>query len=148
MRYTAEFPVRFGDIDRAGVIYYPQFFHYFHQTFEDWFGDALGVPYSDVVVGRGLGFPSVRVETDFLAPLRYGDRVRVELTLADIGSKSITVQYVATRAADGVRVAVARIVKVAVENESFRSVPIPDDLRERFQRFRAGEEGAPEQKQK
>jgi 4-hydroxybenzoyl-CoA thioesterase len=45
MKFSAEFSVRFGEIDQARVVYYPRFFHYFHQTFEEWFARALGVSY-------------------------------------------------------------------------------------------------------
>ena len=34
MKFSAEFSVRFGEVDQARVVYYPRFFHYFHQAFE------------------------------------------------------------------------------------------------------------------
>ena len=83
--FTSDFTVRFGEVDRAQVLYYPRFFHLFHQTFEEWFGGALGVPYPEVVDNENLGFPTVKVETEFLKPLRYGDRVRIVLELVAIG---------------------------------------------------------------
>ena len=67
MKFSAEFSVRFGEIDQARVVYYPRFFHYFHQAFEEWFARALGVSYPDLVLKENIGFPSVRVETEFLA---------------------------------------------------------------------------------
>ena len=30
-------PVRFADVDHAGIVYYPRFFHYFHMAFEELF---------------------------------------------------------------------------------------------------------------
>ncbi|MDH3215623.1 MAG: acyl-CoA thioesterase [Candidatus Krumholzibacteria bacterium] len=138
MKYATEFAVRFGDIDQAGVVYYPRFFHYFHQAFESWFEDALGVSYSELVVAQDLGFPTVRLETEFKAPLRYGDRIRIELELVDIGKKSLTVRYTAIRLSDGVISARADIKTVAVRNDGFTSVTIPEQWRQRFERFRAG----------
>ena len=138
MTYVTEFTVLFGEIDQAGVVYYPRFFHYFHQTFERWFGEALGVPYSTVVTDENLGFPSVRVDTEFVKPLRYGDRFKVELTLADVGDRSITVQYRVTRLPDGEHVAQATVKKAAIRSDAFRSVPIPQEWRDRFERFRSG----------
>lgn len=135
MIFSAEFDVRFGDIDHARVVYYPRFFHYFHQAFEDWFGRALGVSYPDLVAREHLGYPSVRVETEFLKPLRYGDRVRVDLELAEIGTTSITVRYTLVRLADGAVSARATITNVAID-DNFRPMPIPAAWRERFERFR------------
>jgi 4-hydroxybenzoyl-CoA thioesterase len=135
--YAAEFTIRFGEIDQAGVVYYPRFFHYFHQTFESWFGDALGVPYSVLVTGQNLGFPSVSVQTEFSNPLRYGDTVKIELDLVDIGSRSITLQYTAVRLSDGAVSAKARIKKVAVQNDTFSSIEIPGEWLERFKAFQS-----------
>jgi 4-hydroxybenzoyl-CoA thioesterase len=136
MKFVTELPVRFGEIDHAGVVYYPRFFHYFHQAFEEWFGQALGVPYSDLVIKEGIGFPSVRVESEFVAPLRYGDRIRVEIEVADVGRSSLTLRYVLVRLPDGAVSARATIKTVAISNDSFASVTIPDAWRRRFERFR------------
>ena len=135
MIYKIEFPVRFGDVDHARVMYYPRFFHYFHQAFESWFSDALGVSYPELVTKQNIGFPSVKVETEFKKPLRYGDRVRIELELVNVGSKSITCQYTATRLPDDVLCARATITTVAIDNDTFKSIAIPDQWRDRFRRF-------------
>ena len=137
MKFTTELPVRFGEIDQAGVVYYPRFFHYFHQAFEEWFRQALGIPYPDLVRKEGIGFPSVRVETEFMKPLRYGDRARVHIEVLEVGKKSLTLGYELVRVPDGEVSARATIKTVAIDNASFSSVPIPDAWRERFERFRA-----------
>lgn len=137
MTYSTEFAVRFGEIDYARVVYYPWFFHYFHQAFERWFEEALGKSYPDLVTVEDIGFPSVKIECDFVAPLRYGDRVRIEITLVDVGKKSLTLRYRAVRLPDGVECARATITTVAIHNDSFKSITIPDEWRERFERYRS-----------
>jgi 4-hydroxybenzoyl-CoA thioesterase len=136
MKFSAEFSVRFGEIDQARVVYYPRFFHYFHQTFEEWFVRALGVSYPDLVLKENIGFPSVRVESEFLKPLRYGDHIRVDLELLDIGRSSITVGYTIIRLTDGTTSARATVKNVAINNDSFAPVPISDEWRRRFEKFR------------
>jgi 4-hydroxybenzoyl-CoA thioesterase len=136
MKFSAEFSVRFGEIDQARVVYYPRFFHYFHQTFEEWFARALGVSYPDLVLKENVGFPSVRVESEFLKPLRYGDTIRVDLELLDIGRSSITVAYTIVRLSDGATSARATVKNVAINNDSFAPVPISDEWRQRFEKFR------------
>ena len=138
MTFAHEISVRFGDIDQARVVYYPVFFHYLHQTFEEWFEKALGVSYPHLVVKENIGFPSVRVETEFRKPLPYGERVRVELRVVEVGTRSITLDYHVVRLSDGVTSARARVTTVAVDNDTFRSVPIPAHWRERFERFMNG----------
>ncbi len=136
MKFSAEFSVRFGEIDQARVVYYPRFFHYFHQTFEEWFAGALGVSYPDLVLKENVGYPSVRVESEFLAPLRYGDRIRVELELKDIGRTSITLGYTIVRLTDGAISARATIKNVAIDNDTFKRVAISDAWRRRFEQFK------------
>ncbi len=137
MIFETEFTVRFGEIDHARVVYYPRLFHIFHQTFEEWFDKALGVSYPTLVVDENIGFPSVKIETEFRKPLRYGDRVRVSLELEAIGSKSLTCRYSMTRLPDGEHAASARITTVAINNDTFESIVIPDVWRARFEAFKS-----------
>jgi 4-hydroxybenzoyl-CoA thioesterase len=140
MTFTSDFTVRFGEVDRAQVMYYPRFFHLFHQTFEEWFGGALGVPYPEVLNNENLGFPTVKVETEFLKPLRFGDRVRIVLELVAIGEGSLTLSYTAVRLADGEVAARATVKKATIENDTFRPVTIDDVWRQRFERFQRGDQ--------
>src|SRR5262249_60482134 len=51
MPYRSRHPVRFGDVDHAGIVYYPQFFIYFHEAFEDFF-NSNGLPYDQLLNQR------------------------------------------------------------------------------------------------
>ena len=39
MAFRTSIKVRFGDVDHAGIVYYPRFYIYFHEVYVD----ALGV---------------------------------------------------------------------------------------------------------
>ena len=56
MIFTVERTVRFGECDPAGVLYYPVYFNWVHETMEIWFEEALHVPYRDAL--QTHGFPS------------------------------------------------------------------------------------------
>jgi 4-hydroxybenzoyl-CoA thioesterase len=90
------------------------------------------------VDNENLGFPTVKVETEFLKPLRYGDRVRIVLELVAIGEGSLTLSYTAIRLADGEIAARATVKKATIENDTFRPVTVDDVWRERFKRFQSG----------
>ena len=79
MAYTSVQKIRFDDVDGAGIVYYPRFFHLCHAAMEDFFDDAAPFSYPDMINKRRLGFPSVRIDADFSAPLMYGDVVIVTL---------------------------------------------------------------------
>jgi len=128
-------PVRFGDVDHAGIVYYPRFFHYCHVAFEELFG-ASG--YRHLLDERKIGFPAVHVEFDFSTPLRFGDTIEVSITTATLGRSSVTFAYEVTRVEDRAACARARVTVVAIDMRSFSPLPIPDDLRALFQGLDSG----------
>jgi len=136
MQFRTQVQVRFGDVDHAGIVYYPQFFIYFHEAFEDFF-DENGHAYHLMLNQRHVGFPTVHIETDYKLPLRYGDALDIELSVPKVGARSATFLYVVFRHRDGQQACRAEITCVCVDMQSFRATSIPDDLRELFARFKS-----------
>ena len=133
MAFHYEFPVRFGDVDHAGIVYYPRFFHYTHIAFEELFGEG---EYRRMLQDRKLGFPTVSAQCDFKRPFRYGDKVAVAVTLDRLGTTSVTLRYVLSRAGDtGGSCAEARITTALIDLSTFQSVTIPPDFREMFSKL-------------
>lgn len=130
-------PVRFDDVDHAGIVYYPRFFHYFHLTFEEFFRERVGArAYAELLDQRRIGFPAVSTECEYSAPLRFGDEVIIELSVERIGGRSVGFCYRASTTQGPV--AVARVVCAVVDLDKFQSVTVPDDLRELFGSLRSG----------
>src|SRR5688572_17580499 len=97
--FRATFPVRFADVDHAGIVYYPRFYHYFHIAFEEFFRARLGqAAYLEILEQRRIGFPAVHTSCDYHAPLRFGDLVEVEMGVERLGGKSIRFRYRTRRA--------------------------------------------------
>jgi 4-hydroxybenzoyl-CoA thioesterase len=119
-------PVRFADIDHAGIVYYPRFFHYFHVAFEELWRSRIGpAAYSDIIDRERVGFPAVRAECDFKAPLKFGDTADIEVSIPRLGSKSITFRYRIFRASDRALCAEGQVVCAVVDLAKFVSVAIP-----------------------
>jgi 4-hydroxybenzoyl-CoA thioesterase len=89
MAFKAHIKVCFGDIDYAGIVYYPRFLHYFHVALEEFFNAELDTDYPTILKKHRLGFPTVHLETDFSSPLSYGDEIMVEVRVIKIGKTSI-----------------------------------------------------------
>lgn len=131
--FRARFPVRFSDVDHAGIVYYPVFYHYFHVAFEEMFRARLGArAYVELLDDRKIGFPAVATKCSYRAPLRFGDEVEVEMATARIGDKSVTFAYSARRQPGGELSAEGEVVSAVVDLANFRAVPLPDDLRRLF----------------
>ena len=135
--------VRFNHCDPAGIVFYPRFFEIAHEAEEDWFRDAIGVPFRELISVRREGFPVVAVTTRFHAPSRLGDDLDVAIGVARIGGASLDVHYALSCAGEA-RVDI-RTTIVHTDLATGRPVPIGDDLRRRFEAFRiepSGTEGA------
>ncbi|MEL6342742.1 MAG: thioesterase family protein [Myxococcota bacterium] len=137
MTYRHRRVVRFGECDPAGAVYFPVFFDWFHQAMEAWFEDALGLSYADVVQRTGL--PAAHTKADFKSVIRFGDVVFVELRVARLGGRSLTLRFSVVDDAGQLR-ATGETVCVAIPREpdggfAFSAAAIPDDLRARIEAF-------------
>jgi 4-hydroxybenzoyl-CoA thioesterase len=134
MKHSVQLTVRFGEVDAAGIVYYPRFFNYFHVAFEEFFTKCVGVPYDQLIGKDRLGFPTVRVECDFGAPLHHGELIDVEMTISKIGRSSFTSAYRVLRA--GKLCARAEITTATVDLDKMEAIPIPDSYRAVLERYR------------
>jgi 4-hydroxybenzoyl-CoA thioesterase len=132
--FVRELPVRFPDVDFARVVYYPRFFDFCHQVFEDFFAAEVGVPYAHMLQQRKVGYPSVHASADFKFPLRFGDVVRIEMTTDSVGERSITSRY--RFFLQSTLCAELKVVTAPIDLERFTGMKVPDDVRAAFERFR------------
>lgn len=119
--------VRFEEVDAAAIVFFGRFMSYGHEAMEALFGTLPG-GYHGVVVGRRIGFPAVHVEADYMAPLRFGDTVRISLDVTKIGTTSCTFRYRMQRQ-DGVAVATLHHTCVCCALEGPTKIPFPADVR-------------------
>jgi len=122
--------VCFGDIDNAGIVYYPRFMHYFHLAMEEFFSSQMGIDYAEVLHQRKLSLPTVHVQADFRRRLRYGDQINIEVTVVNVGRTSITWGYRGYRMAGEEEMVVeGENVTVCVHPDTFEKTDLPEWLR-------------------
>ena len=132
MPFSTRITVRFGDTDPAGLVYYPNIFHYFHIALEEFFAARCGVSYQKLLTDERIGFPTVKTETQFFVPLVYGDSVDVEIFVSGTRNSSATFEYSARRASDQTLCARATQIHVAMNLDTRRALRIPDQYRRAF----------------
>lgn len=119
--------IRFGQCDPAGIVYTPNFFDIFNVAVEQWYGDALGIDYYDLIRNRRTGLGYVNAFADFFLPCRMGDELDIAVDVARIGNTSFGLILHAFREEhEALR---GRLAVVTTSLVSHRPVPIPDDLR-------------------
>jgi 4-hydroxybenzoyl-CoA thioesterase len=124
--------LRFGDLDLAGIVYYPRYLHFCHIGMEEYFEHVVGTGYPAFLAEHGLGLPAVRTEVEHRRPIRYGDRVELEVEVLRVGSSSVEWRHRFWHAGFEKPSTECRIVTVLVEMKSFEKRPIPDWLRARL----------------
>ena len=134
MAFRSAHKIRFGDIDRAGIVYYPRFLHYFHIALEEFFGYGLGIDYPTVVNAHRIGLPTVHLETDFFKPLRYGDEIEIEVRVLKIGKTAITFGYRVFRQNETEPRVSGHNVTVCLNMDTFEKRLIPDWLEDRLRK--------------
>ncbi len=126
--FSRERLIRFSDCDPAGIVFYPQYFVMFNGLVEDWFNEQLGVIYSDLISERRIGVPTVRLEVDFKAVSRLGDKVSLQLQVERVGGASLTLDLRCVGADDSLRMSMRQVL-VTTSLVSHRAVEIPADIR-------------------
>lgn len=130
MPFSTRITVAFGDTDPAGLVYYPNLLHYCHLAMERFFAECCGIPYSDLIEKEHIGFPTVKIEAEFLTPLIYGDDADIAVEVAAIGNSSLSLVYTIQRLRDQVVCARVEQVHVAMSVQTKKSQSIPSYLRE------------------
>ena len=136
MAFRSNLKIRFGDIDRAGIVYYPRFMHYFHVAKEEFFISELNIQYHEFIEKHRIGLPTVHLETDFSKPFRYGDDIEVEVTVQKFGKSSITFGYRVFKKGGSRPHIIGHNVTVCINMDTFKKIEIPDWLRQRLEKCR------------
>jgi 4-hydroxybenzoyl-CoA thioesterase len=143
MTFAHTFSITFGDADPAGIAYYPRILNFCHEAFERLFESELGRHYAQVFLGDNVGYPTVRLEVDFRAPMRFGDAMRVEVDVAEVTRRTVTFLYRFVRVSDGTLCAEAKNVTVATDRLRFRAVDVPSDHAAMFRKHLRSAAGVP-----
>jgi 4-hydroxybenzoyl-CoA thioesterase len=125
--FPTEYLIRFSHCDPGGIVHFPRYFDMINAAVEDWFARALALPFDTMHMDRRFGFPIVHTQCEFLKPCRIGERLVLELSVARIGRASLDLAFCG-RIAGEERLR-ARNVRSMMSLETYRALPIPDELR-------------------
>lgn len=131
MTQAASHKVRFGDVDGAGIVFYPRYCEMLNASVEEWFEHDLGVSFSELHMKRRLGCPTVSLQCEFLAPSKLGEELTIEVTPTEIGRTSCKVNYM-IRCGEEARVRASGVL-VCMDLELGKATPWSADLREKME---------------
>jgi len=91
--HTIEVKVRWGDVDWAGIVFYPRFYEWYDLACESLF-DSLGLPWPETFPRHDIvGVPIVESGARFTSPVRYGDAMRIRATVAWVKDTTFRMEY-------------------------------------------------------
>ncbi len=130
-RFTYRRRIEFVDTDVSGIVHFSRFL-VFMETAEHELLRSLGTSVHLESGGDTIGWPRVNATCDYLAPLRFGDEVAVEVRIARQGTKSMTYAFRFLR--DCERVAEGRMTSVCcrLTEAGPEPIPIPDFFLEKL----------------
>ncbi len=125
--HVFERTIRLEHTDGAGVVFFARYFQLAHEAYEDLL-DAIGQSLPADLAAAPILYPIVHAESDYRAMLRMGDRLRVEVTVEELKSRSFRLGYRFMNPA-GEDAARLETVHVAVDKATGKSTRLPDELR-------------------
>lgn len=135
--FTHPVTVRYLEVDQQGVVFNMWYLAYFDDALVS-FLESNGLDYPDLQ-GSGYDLQLVHVDIDWRGGVTWRDDVRVAVSVARLGTTSVTLAYQVRRA--GEPVVDAQVVYVCVATDGSGKRPIPDLLRRGLGRPGAGSAG-------
>jgi 4-hydroxybenzoyl-CoA thioesterase len=129
MTFVTEHLVRFAHVDAAGIVFYPRYFELLNAAIEDYFSREVGVDFRSMHIDHRIGVPTVKLDTDFVAPSRLGDLLQFHIDVVKIGRSSVELA-VEIKSGDEVRFRVRQVL-VCLDLEFGKSLPWPEAVRPR-----------------
>jgi acyl-CoA thioester hydrolase len=124
--HVSEFRVRYAETDRMGVVY--------HANYLVW----CEIGRTDLIRAKGMSYAQMEADGVMLAvadasiryhaPARYDDPVRVETTISEVRSRTVTFEYLITHAETRERLVSARTTLVSMEPGG-RTIAMPPEIR-------------------
>ncbi|CAH1648627.1 MAG: acyl-CoA thioesterase [Chelatococcus sp.] len=127
--------IRFSHCDPAGIVYTPVYFDLFNGVIEDWFADALQLPYRLFIRDRRIGLGYAHAACDFFQPSEMGDALDVAVVVAEMGRSSYRLTLHAMK--NGREAVRGHFVTVTTGMDARKPCPIPDDLRAALTAYQA-----------
>ncbi|MBI3325750.1 MAG: hypothetical protein HYZ81_03480 [Nitrospinae bacterium] len=87
-----EIEVSWDDVNNARIVFYGHFF-YVAQRAEEAYFRAKGLPVSELVEGRNVGFPRVHAACSYRRPARFQDVLEIHVGLGELNRRGFQLRF-------------------------------------------------------
>ena len=125
--HDLELRVRYAETDQMGVVYHTNYLVWCEVGRTELIRSVSGVSYARLEE-QGVALAVAELSIRYHGAAKYDDLIRVRTSIADARSRSVTFDYVVSKAETGERLATARTVLVSLDS-SGRPAVMPEQLR-------------------
>ena len=95
---------RYGETDKMGIIYHPNYYIYFEMGRTEYLREAAGISYKEMEE-LGIMLPLTETHCKYRIPARYDDELLVKTTIKEMTVARIAFSYQLIRTSDGAMLA-------------------------------------------
>ena len=129
--FEIDIEVRFRDLDALGHVNNAVYFTYFEEGRKNFSKTEFQVSHP-----TDFAFIMAHIQCDYLRPVKLGDRVKLQMWVQNIGTKSFGFGYMLVDVADNTIVyATGESIQVCYDYSENKSIEVPIDMRERLSKY-------------
>lgn len=125
--YSTKFKVPFGDVDMLGHVNNTRYLAYFENARTEHLFSLAGMHRFEEI-----GLIIAHAEIDYKSPAEFRDELRIDLRTASVGNSSWVYDYEIFNETKNRLVAIGKTVQVAYDYKMDKSIPIPNEFREKL----------------
>jgi YbgC/YbaW family acyl-CoA thioester hydrolase len=127
--YKSQHVVRMYDTDTAQILFFGNQFRFINDALEDLLA-SIGLNMNILFTEKKYGFVVRHAESDYLAPSRVGDHLKIETTVSHIGNTSFTFEYKIFNETSTTLVGTGKTTHVVIDNKNGKKQAIPEELKQ------------------
>lgn len=132
-QFTFARRVQFYDTDMAGIVHFANFYRFMEEAEHEMFRSLGFKIVEEQPDGSVLGWPRVRASCTFEAPAYYDDLIEIDIFIARVGVKSLTMSFHFRRGQTRLASGELKTVFCRFDGAGkFESVAMPAALSEKF----------------
>ena len=127
---SVEFRVRYAETDQMGIVYHSHYLVWCEVGRTDYIR-RIGMPYAELE-RQGMRLAVSDATLRFHAPARYDDLVRVETTVREVRSRTMTFDYRIANVDTNAKLVVASTTLISLDREG-KLTTLPQHFREQLE---------------
>lgn len=128
-QFSMDYKVRLYDTDSGGSVFFGNYFQMFSMLKDEFLEHLFKSNFNSYLKERGLFLPTTEASAKFLKGAKYGDAVKLSISVEVVNPKVLRFRYsVQNPASDGSICAEGETVSIMASLETGKSTQITEDI--------------------